>query len=165
MTLGCSFWSFARESASCHASTSTWNFWSPVGAQRLTHSSLLGENSPISSGMCFRWSISPYLVSWMPYDSSLPTRMNKGRWSPDNDNIASRTLGKSTYLSWLRYLDEGAGSQSKCIVEIFLAYWLSWYVLSSGPDDILDQFVYRPSSKSPRTRSSPWCLYTWAPCM
>lgn len=51
---------------------------------------------------------------------------------------ASRTLGKSTHETWLHYFDEGKGSQMDCVAEAFLAYWLSRYILPSGPEDNLN---------------------------
>lgn len=45
-------------------------------------------------------------------------------------------------LSWLCYFEKGEGSKLDCIMEAFLAYWLSWYVLPSILKDELHPFVF-----------------------
>lgn len=50
-----------------------------------------------------------------------------------------RLLRKSPYALWLRYFNEGEGSKSYYIMEVFLAYWIFWYVQPSGPKDGLNQ--------------------------
>lgn len=50
----------------------------------------------------------------------------------------SRSSGKSTYATRLKFFDDGDGSHSDFVVETFLAYLLLWYVLPSGPEDGLN---------------------------
>lgn len=38
--------------------------------------------------------------------------------------LLSRTSGKSTYASWIRRFDEGAGRYSDMVVEAMLPYWV-----------------------------------------
>lgn len=61
-------------------------------------------------------------------------------WYLTSTVTASKTFGKSTYATWLRYF-EGEESQSRCMVEL-LAYWLSLFVLLSGPNDGLNAYVF-----------------------
>lgn len=51
---------------------------------------------------------------------------------------------KSIYSTWMRYLDEGEGSWSDYMVEAFLTYWLSWYILPSQLEDGLNQYMFLP---------------------
>lgn len=41
------------------------------------------------------------------------------------------------YATWMR-----ERQQMDCIVEAFLAYWLPWYILLSGPDNGLNLFIF-----------------------
>lgn len=54
----------------------------------------------------------------------------------------SRTSGKSTYATCLRFFPEPEWSRNKYAVEVFLAYWLSWFILSSDPDVGLNHYVF-----------------------
>lgn len=55
---------------------------------------------------------------------------------------ASSTSGKLKYATCLRFFNEGDGSLSGCIMEAYLAYWLSWFVLPSGLEDGLNPYVF-----------------------
>lgn len=48
---------------------------------------------------------------------------------------ASKSLGKATYATWLRFFDEENDSRSGYIMETFLTYLLSCKVFPSGPKD------------------------------
>lgn len=49
--------------------------------------------------------------------------------------MAMITSGKLTYATQLWLFDEGDDSKNIDVVEAFLTYWLSWYVLPSGLED------------------------------
>lgn len=55
---------------------------------------------------------------------------------------ASTTFAKSTYATRAHFFDEGDDNRSDYVVEALLVYWLSWYVLPSGPGDGLNQYVF-----------------------
>lgn len=48
---------------------------------------------------------------------------------------------KSTFVSWIRYFDEGEGSLSGLVLETLLAYWLSLFVWLSGLEDNMNIYV------------------------
>lgn len=48
---------------------------------------------------------------------------------------ASKHKGKSTYNTWVSFFTSGPGIASEVRVEAMLSFWLSWYVLPSGPED------------------------------
>lgn len=43
----------------------------------------------------------------------------------------SKASNESTYATWLRYFNIGKGQNNEYQLEVMLAYWLSWHVLSS----------------------------------
>lgn len=49
---------------------------------------------------------------------------------------------KSTYSTWLRFFNEGKASQPDFVVDAFLAYLLSWDLLSSDPEDGLKLYIF-----------------------
>lgn len=55
---------------------------------------------------------------------------------------SSKTFGESTYMSWLRYFGEGEGNQSGVVLEALLSYRLSWFVVLSGEEDGLDNYMF-----------------------
>lgn len=54
----------------------------------------------------------------------------------------SKHKGKSTYNTWVSYFMDGPGAASEVVLEAMLAFWLSWYVLPSGPKDGINPFVF-----------------------
>lgn len=56
--------------------------------------------------------------------------------------VASKHKGKSTYSTWVGFFTNGPGVASEVRVEAMLSFWLSWYVLPSGPEDGLNAFVF-----------------------
>lgn len=69
---------------------------------------------------------------------------------------ASTSTGKSAYTTWLRFFYEGDGSQSEFMDEAFLAYWLSWYVLPSGPEERLTPMSFPYPFRLQERFSSLW---------
>lgn len=61
-----------------------------------------------------------------------------------HDNV--KRVGKSTYATWLKFFNKGEDSRSGYMVEAVLAYWLSYFILSSGPEDGLDSCVFFPNT-------------------
>lgn len=55
---------------------------------------------------------------------------------------AKYVTNKLTYLSWARYFKEGLGMTSPCHLAAFFAYWLSFFVFPSPPEDNLHNFVF-----------------------
>lgn len=55
---------------------------------------------------------------------------------------ASRTSSMSTYATWLLFFDEGDDSKSGYVMEAFLAYWLTLYVLPNCPEGNLKLYVF-----------------------
>lgn len=47
----------------------------------------------------------------------------------------AKSSNKGTYLSWLTYFIKGAGLNSEVQLAAFFAYWLSYIVFPSPPDD------------------------------
>lgn len=56
------------------------------------------------------------------------------------------------------------GLQKKVTVEDFLSYWLSRYVLSSGPEDGINAYVFPLVVRLTRGKNYDWVLYTWDRC-
>lgn len=56
--------------------------------------------------------------------------------------VASKHKGKSTYNSWVSFFTSGPGEANEVKVEAMLSFWLSWYVLPSGPEDGINAFVF-----------------------
>lgn len=54
----------------------------------------------------------------------------------------SKHKGKSTYTTWANYFTEGPGAVSEVRLEAMLSFWLSWYVLPSGPEDGINAYVF-----------------------
>lgn len=78
--------------------------------------------------------------------------------------VAPRSSRKSTYASWLHYVDKEEGSQSDYVVEEFLAYLVSW--MSVQEDQRMASAIYLPATtRSQRAQSSPCLLCVWAPCI
>lgn len=42
----------------------------------------------------------------------------------------------------MKYFTSGSGVKSELELEAMLAYWLSWYVFASGPEDGLNHYVF-----------------------
>lgn len=42
----------------------------------------------------------------------------------------------------MSYFTERLGTASEVVLEAMLAFWLSWYVLSSGPEDGINSYVF-----------------------
>lgn len=57
-------------------------------------------------------------------------------------NKAKYASNKGTYFSWLSYFIKGAGLNSEVQLAAFFAYWLSYFVFPSPPDDWLNFFVF-----------------------
>lgn len=57
------------------------------------------------------------------------------------------SLWKSTSASWLRFFDEGDGNLLGFVIEAFVVYWLSWYMLPSRPKEQFDFNFFCPSCK------------------
>lgn len=55
---------------------------------------------------------------------------------------ASKHKGKSTYNTWVSFFTSGPGVANEVKVEAVLSFWLSWYVLPSGPEDGINAFVF-----------------------
>lgn len=53
-----------------------------------------------------------------------------------------RPSGKVTYTMWIRYFKIGKGKNSGHHVQAMVAYWLSWFVLPTGPKHELNSFVF-----------------------
>lgn len=58
----------------------------------------------------------------------------------DEALTASKHKG-STYNSF-SFFSSGPGAASEVKVEAMLSFWLSWYVLTSGPEDGINAFVF-----------------------
>lgn len=56
--------------------------------------------------------------------------------------VASKHKGKSTYSTWVSFFTSGPGVASEVRIEAMLSFWLSWYILPSGPEDGLNAFVF-----------------------
>lgn len=56
--------------------------------------------------------------------------------------VASKHKRKSTYNTWVSFFTNGPGVASEVRVEAMLSFWLSWYILPSGPKDGLNAFVF-----------------------
>lgn len=56
--------------------------------------------------------------------------------------IASKTSGKSTHGTWLRFFNKGRGHRGEYVVEAFLDYYLIWLVLLRGSKDELIPYVF-----------------------
>lgn len=54
----------------------------------------------------------------------------------------SKTSNKSTHNSWLSYFETGKRWNSEIKLEAMLSYWLSWYILLSGPKDGLNSYIF-----------------------
>lgn len=54
----------------------------------------------------------------------------------------SKVKDKSTYTTWINYLTEGVGAKTKVVLETMLAFYLSWYILPSGPEDGIYPYVF-----------------------
>lgn len=54
----------------------------------------------------------------------------------------SKHKGKTTYNILVSYFTEGPGTASEVVLEAMLAFWLSWYVLPSGPEDGINSYVF-----------------------
>lgn len=55
---------------------------------------------------------------------------------------AKYVTNKLTYLTWARYFKDGPGVTSPCHLAAFFAYWLSFFVFPSPPEDNLHNFVF-----------------------
>lgn len=51
---------------------------------------------------------------------------------------------KMTYLSWVKYFYEGARRNSPYLLDALLAYWLSYFIFPSPPEDGVNNFVFLP---------------------
>lgn len=73
---------------------------------------------------------------------------------------ASKHKGKSTCNTWFNFSTSGPRVASEVRVEVMLSFWLSWYVLPSGPEDALMpsffrwRFVWLGGKGSPRAHIS-----------
>lgn len=55
---------------------------------------------------------------------------------------SSRSSRKSTHASWLSCFGKGVGNKSNCLVDDFLSYWLSFYMLPSVREDRFNQYMF-----------------------
>lgn len=55
---------------------------------------------------------------------------------------ALRVSNKSIYTSWIRRFRGGEGRGKGVTLEAFLSYWLSRYILPSGPEDGINAYVF-----------------------
>lgn len=60
----------------------------------------------------------------------------------DSSNDCFEVVEKSTYTTWLRFFCEGRASLLDSVVEAFLAYWLSWYMLANRSEDSLNPYIF-----------------------
>lgn len=51
------------------------------------------------------------------------------------------SASKATYLSWIKFLDEGEGRNRQLQVDALLAYWLSYFVFPGLLKDGLHSYV------------------------
>lgn len=42
----------------------------------------------------------------------------------------------------MTYFTQGAGATSEIVLDAMLSYWLSWYVLLSGPEDGINSYIF-----------------------
>lgn len=54
----------------------------------------------------------------------------------------SKHKNETAYPTWVTYFTQGAGARSEVVLKAMLAYWLSWYVLPSGPKDGMNPYVF-----------------------
>lgn len=71
----------------------------------------------------------------------------------------SKHKGKSTYNSWVSFFTKGSGAASEVKAGAMLSFWLSWYVLSSGPEDGINAFVFPLAIRVARGKKQPSRLY------
>lgn len=68
---------------------------------------------------------------------------------------------KLTYLSWMTFFVKGEGRNAEFQLAAFFAYWLSYFVFPSPPDDGLNPFMFRMAvllaQKKP-VALGPWFL-------
>lgn len=69
--------------------------------------------------------------------------------------IASKTSGKSTYASWLKYFYEGKGSQSLLVLEAYPNILATRSVLPSKLEDALNFYVFPCASSLPKGKCCP----------
>lgn len=56
--------------------------------------------------------------------------------------VESKVKDKGTYISWVNYFTEGIWIKTEVVLEVMLAFWLSWYILPSGPEDGIHPYVF-----------------------
>lgn len=56
--------------------------------------------------------------------------------------ISQYSTNRMMYLSWVKYFYEGEGKRSPHQGDSLLAYWQSYFVFPSPPEDGLNNFVF-----------------------
>lgn len=135
------FWLSAQERGLCLANNRLGSF----GVQMVktnTFITLWGEYIPIIE-MSSTWSISVWMENFNATRAIWPRKMTLERWSSWWWWWLPRGYrGSLSICGGYGISMRGEGNQSNYVVEAFLAYWLSWYIFSSGSEGDLNQHIF-----------------------